>query len=329
MPNRLLFFNGRSLRFSLALLSLAALTSCNEEQAPPPISSPTYSPAGNAIVISVRKDRACSLYGLDLASQKATRVIGGNTGCATNPGYSPDGKSIVYALTSGDAGGSVWIADAGGSSSRRLTPEGSSDCCPVFSRDGKTVFFLRSGFFGHHSPIAAPAKHDFDVFSVPVNGGVATAVTQQHLYSVSSLSMSPNGETLLLSTIRYPLGDDLEEYRLDSPTGPHTIFQPHVPGEPASGPTFWRATYSSDGMSILFLAATNKDGGNYKYNLYRMSEVTGADLQEILPEPGATPDSVAAAPDGKKAVMTVGEKIYVVDLDAHSAQSISLPDLKK
>ncbi len=68
------------------------------------------------------------------------------------PAVSPDGKSVVYTLTSSDIRAvkrttNLWRVDASGGTSHRLTASESSDTSPAFSPDGKTLAFVstRSG----------------------------------------------------------------------------------------------------------------------------------------------------------------------------------------
>ncbi|MBK5187373.1 MAG: hypothetical protein JJD97_03960 [Gemmatimonadaceae bacterium] len=149
---------------------------------------------------------------------------------------------------------------------------------PAFGSDGHTLFYLKSGAFGHASPIAASRRHKFDVMKVSLddNGaanGAPVQLTRQELYDVSSLAISPDGKDFLLTLSRYPIGSVIEEYDVDSPLRIKATFQPHVPGEVSGGATFGQAAYVHDGMDIVFTAATG--GFEYDYNVFQVSAVTG------------------------------------------------------
>ncbi|MFI5182113.1 MAG: S9 family peptidase [Thermoanaerobaculia bacterium] len=86
------------------------------------------------------------------------------------PALSPDGKSIVYAVTTGDVKAgkrttALWRVGADGTGARRLTWADGRDTSPVFSPDGKTLAFLstRSG--------------DPQLFFLPLSGGEAEKKT--------------------------------------------------------------------------------------------------------------------------------------------------------
>ena len=86
------------------------------------------------------------------------------------PALAPDGKTVVYAVTTGDVKAgkrttALWRVDTDGKNVRRLTfPEG-ADTSPAFSPDGKTIAFVstRSG--------------DPQLYLLPVDGGEAEKKT--------------------------------------------------------------------------------------------------------------------------------------------------------
>jgi Tol biopolymer transport system component len=65
---------------------------------------------------------------------------------AFDPAMSPDGKSMAYANALEGEGG-IWIANADGTSPRRLTMPETNDYhrAPVWSRDGRAIAFARLG----------------------------------------------------------------------------------------------------------------------------------------------------------------------------------------
>ncbi|WP_433963805.1 hypothetical protein [Tunturiibacter gelidiferens] len=75
------------------------------------------------------------------------------------------------------------------------------------------------------------------------------------------------------------------------------IFQPHVPSEPSSGPSFGEAAYVHDGMDIVFTAATEGKGGMFDYNVYQMSDVTGAEIVALTHQTGMI-DEMSVGRDG-------------------------------
>jgi TolB protein len=69
------------------------------------------------------------------------------------PAWSPDGTQIVYASDIGkDSNGKrnfdIWRMNVDGSSKTQLTTNGSTDLMPVYSPDGRFIYFLSNrGFF--------------------------------------------------------------------------------------------------------------------------------------------------------------------------------------
>ncbi len=201
---------------------------------------------------------------------------------------------------------------------------------PAFSPDDTTIYYASSLFNGHYSPIVRPARHEWDVFSVPAqpnaNNTVTapTQITHASFYDLQSLDVvadgiNPGGTKILISTTGYPIGALLEEFNLGFP-GRDKIFQPHVPGESSPGPAYGQARFFHDGMDVLFLAATDTSGGNYDYNVYSMSDVTGSDIKQLTHLTGMTTD-LKVLPDGK-ATFVNGGVIYVLDISGQTVKPL-------
>jgi AraC-like DNA-binding protein len=130
---------------------------------------------------------------------------------------------------------------------------------------------------------------------------------------------SSGGVRILISTTGYPIGALLEEFNTGA-SGGDKIFQPHVPGEPSPGPSFGEARFIRDGMDILFLAATNASGGNYDYNVYSMSDVTGSNIKQLTRLKGMT-TGLNILQEGK-ATFVNGGVVYVLDIDTQTAKPL-------
>jgi dipeptidyl aminopeptidase/acylaminoacyl peptidase len=195
---------------------------------------------------------------------------------------SPDGRLVAYSVSDEPLTRSeIWVSQLNGSNAHRVSGPDEDALMPAFGADTHTLLYLTSASFGHSSPIAASRRHKFDVERVTLNdsgaaNGPPTQLTKQELYDVSSLAVSPDGKDFLLTVYRYPIGAVIEEYAIAAPEKIRMTYQPHVPGEPSMGPQFGQAAFLSDGLEIVFTAAT--EGGMYDYNVYEMSGVTGGTL---------------------------------------------------
>jgi len=195
---------------------------------------------------------------------------------------SPDGRLVAYSVSDDPLTRSeIWVSQLDGSRAHRVSGPDEDALMPAFGADKYTLFYMKSGSFGHSSPIAASRRHKFDVERVTLNdsgaaNGPPTQLTKQELYDVGSLALSPDGKSFLLTVGRYPIGAVIEEYDVIAPEKIRKTYQPHVTGEPSMGAQFGQAAYLNDGLGIVFTAATA--GDMYDYNVYEMSGVTGANL---------------------------------------------------
>lgn len=103
----------------------------------------------------------------------------------SDPQVSPDGKRIVFVVSSTDLEANrrrtdLWLVSTDGTGLRRLTSHPENDFNPQWSPDGREIYFLstRSG--------------SAQVWRIQADGGEAQAVTQLPL-DVSNLVLSPDG----------------------------------------------------------------------------------------------------------------------------------------
>lgn len=75
-----------------------------------------------------------------------------------------------------------------------------------------------------------------------------------------------------------------------------------------------------NGMDVVFLAATDTSGGNYDYNVYSMSDVTGGEIEQLTHLKGMTTD-LRVLPDGK-ATFANGGTVYVLDIGTQIARPL-------
>jgi dipeptidyl aminopeptidase/acylaminoacyl peptidase len=117
---------------------------------------------------------------------------------------SPDGKSIVYVLTTSDLARArrttqIWMMDAAGGQERRLSPEGTNAFSPRFSPDGRQIAFI----------MAKDGNANIFLVSAQGGGGETKQVTNIST-GVADQLWSPDGKWMAFSTDVYPEcgGDD-------------------------------------------------------------------------------------------------------------------------
>jgi hypothetical protein len=157
-----------------------------------------------------------------------------------------------------------------------------------------------------------------------IAGSVPTQITHASLYDLQSLdvaadALNQGGSKLLVSTRGYPIGALIEEFNLGK-SGRDKIFQPHVPGESSVGPAYGETRFLHEGMDVLFLAATDTSGGNYDYNVYSMSDVTGSDIKQLTHLKGMTKELKILSDN--KATFVNGGVTYLLDISTQTAKPL-------
>ncbi len=108
---------------------------------------PAWSPDGKEVVVSTdfftdpakRSSIPSKLWILDFASGAKRLLTGGD---AVQPSWSPNGKRIAYwALQQGSGRRDLWTIPAGGGEPTRVTNDDALDWNPVWSPDGKYLYF--------------------------------------------------------------------------------------------------------------------------------------------------------------------------------------------
>ena len=177
------------------------------------------------------------------------RNLSGILGTASQPSWSPDGKSIAFVRLGIPAPygeyGEIWIADSDGSNPRLLTS--GPDTGPVWSPDGKRIAFssLRDGSMG--------------VYTITINGTGLLNLTQSDARE-TGVGWSPDGQRILYSSIRPGNAQSTEPVRsvhsMDIDGSNKTTFSLAAPEElvayPAWGPL--QPKWSLDGKLFAFTA---------------------------------------------------------------------------
>ncbi len=316
---------------AIALVFFAPSRIAKQQNFVPPESLQAASPVGDAVLLSQSSGNSSFLYRKISPNGASVRLTSASTGIESEASFSHSGKLVVYSFASSpDSKSAVWVVGTDGSNPHVLTGRDEDALHPAFSSDDTRVFYAASTFTGNYDGITRPARHDWDVFSIPIQpnpsaaNNAPTRITRSSFYDLQSLDIvadpvDHSGTKLLISTTGYPIGALLEEFSLGA-SGRDKIFQPHVPGESSVGPSYGEARFIHDGMDILFLAATDKGGGNYDYNVYSMSDVTGTEIKQLTHLKGMTTE-LKVLPNGK-ATFVNGGTAFVLDISAGSVRPI-------
>ena len=99
---------------------------------------PAWSPKGGLIVFDSCRGTSCGIFVVQPDGQGFRQVTSDAGGKAS---WAPDGNRIVY---SADGGGDpeIWIVNQDGSGRKQLTNNEGNDTLPVFSPDGRYIYFL-------------------------------------------------------------------------------------------------------------------------------------------------------------------------------------------
>ena len=134
--------------------------------------NPQFSPDGLHIAFSSMRSGALEEIWLALADGSGARQLTHGPGTRqTLPAWSPDGRHIAFESTGANIGADIWVIPAVGGVPRRVTTDPGEENAPVWSRDGKRIYFLSDRDGGG-------LRSGRDTWQVPSEGGPSKRVTE-------------------------------------------------------------------------------------------------------------------------------------------------------
>jgi len=308
-------------RLLIVVMLACSLVACRSQPVQPPFSPAVFTPDGSSIVFSASNSETCSLYRAEIAKGLMRRLTESGSGCEFDPAFSADGKRLAFMRAEKNgAPAALLLADANGRNEQVLVPADHDDLQPVFIPDSDQILFLRSAAFEHYSPIAGSRRHKFDVFVVDSTSGKVSQLTHKAFYELSHLSVSGDAKEVLLTVI----ASEGNEFLIAPVLSPErsTTLQPAVPGSPGT-PVVYNAVWLPDSRDILFEAASlPPSGGNFDYNIYRLTIATGA-IQRLTQLSGML-DGFSVSADGKRAVLLRSGQYSILDLSTQQLTPVEL-----
>ena len=262
-------------------------------------------PVGNDGIASViaRQENASvygSLYAMRADGSSQTRLIRSASDDAFGPSVSPDGRRMVYRVSSNGADASdlyVVGMGAGGEPPRRITHSGRHDTQPAWSPDGKWIAYIS---------VPAGTSGDFELQIVhPDGSGVRTV--HAGVTTMVGPAWSPDGRTIAVGS-RNGVNDQIE--LVDVATGTTSWLNGAGGNWPA---------WSSDGR--LYFSTTDASGN--RASIDAMTVGRDGVAQHIV----AGGDMPAISRDAHKLAFLKSaggaDQIFVADADGRNPDDVS------
>lgn len=224
------------------------------------------SPNDDRIVFSYYQKGVASIYTSKINGTDVVQLTSDNKKIShLYPTYSPDGSKIMFISTPKNqttSKSSIWIMNKDGSNKKELIKADGFINKAVFSPNQDCIYFSKAGIYKNYSPIASKRHHDFDLYSIGINGKNLKQLTFEKSYSISDLGITSNGNALIFEkdyeTIHLFYLDGSKKGDIIKPLENCSNNEQKEVGDPALSP---------DNKFIVFSAVANQTG-TFQYELF-------------------------------------------------------------
>lgn len=162
----------------ILLSSLACAASSNGE-----IHGISVSPDSKLLAVTFVKDKSFFIYRITVDTGRASRITQNQGGEESGITFSPDGKLMAYSYVPTGGHQRIVVANVDASSPRSFAESGTANLYATFAPTGTTIYFARS--------YPAPNYHQWDIFSMRLDGSDVRQLTHENFYHISQPSIAP------------------------------------------------------------------------------------------------------------------------------------------
>jgi eukaryotic-like serine/threonine-protein kinase len=102
---------------------------------------PQFSPDGRRLVFTSYRTGEAEIWTANADGSSPAQLTRGLDGVKGTPGWSPDGRWVVFDRLGEDGKANIYVIESGGGQPRRVTSGGSNQNLPSWSRDGRWIYF--------------------------------------------------------------------------------------------------------------------------------------------------------------------------------------------
>lgn len=213
--------------FSLLLIG------CSAHKNTIKIQSPTFSPDGDNIIFagSCNAGVTYSVIRVYMHDNKTIDKLPAlDDRIVSNPKYFSDGQRLLYAAHhEGNSCADICIMDLADGSGQCITENGYGGWNPILSKDERKIYFrtpCEDGYKTQEERLDKTLPPENDIYSVELDGSNRSKLIELNDYKLYDLSLSNDGNQILMFRDNYRQKDSIWIYSLKS--GSITPFRPAI-----------------------------------------------------------------------------------------------------